>query len=176
MGLQFLHSQFVTQSHRWSNQFCSLVFWLFSFQWQLVLDATYMISCYIHVRPAGPSELTLPCAAIAGYRPGRAAWTLGLQCHVQKLDSWTETWLAEQISAHLSKALWCEQTCLVHNEVQWMKYNPRSTSDVSNPTIDLLYVKEQVPHIVSSCPTSLSVKHKRHFPVTAKPWNSTEKL
>lgn len=97
-------------------------FCLFSFQWQLVLPATCVILCYIHVRPAGLSELALPWRVTG---PGHAAWTLALQCHVQKGDSWTGTLLAEQICAHLSKALWCEQMSLVHNEVQWMKYNPR---------------------------------------------------
>ena len=117
------------RSHQCSNRLCNLVFCLFSFQWQLVLDGTCMILCYIRVQDVHGWRVhqSLPhldqLPQVTGL--GGAAWTLGLQCHVQKLDSWTGTLVAEQICAHLSNVLWCDQMSLVHSEVQWMKYNPR---------------------------------------------------
>lgn len=65
--------------------------------------------------PRVPQSLAYPEQLSRVTGAGCAAWTLGLQCHVQKLGSWAETLLAEQICAHLSKALWFEQMSLVHN-------------------------------------------------------------
>lgn len=103
--------------------------------------------------------------------PGRAAWILGLQCNVQKLDSWTKNLLAEQICAHLSKVLWYKPMSLAHSEVQWMMHNPKKHKGCSK-SHRWPAVCEWTSSLMSSLhvPPPYLFKWELHLPVNVKPW------